>query len=150
MEYRKAVTADLEQIAALEQAVFTDGWSIGGILECLDREYRTLLVAAEADRVFGYLIAYQILNEGEIMRVAVDPGMRRRGLGSGLLKAYFMLGSRIVLDAYSLEVRESNTAARALYKRLGFAEEGRRARYYSDPVEDGLIMWRRESLTGKE
>lgn len=98
-------------------------------------------MAVDGDgRAFGYLVARQMADEGEILNVGVDPQSRRRGVGRILVSAGLdrlqALGARHVF----LEVRESNVAARALYKRFAFTEVSRRARYYRRPVEDAILL----------
>ena len=90
-------------------------------------------------RVGGFLL-YQKLaaGEAEILNLAVDPDSRRQGLGSALL-------GQLITDApglISLEVRESNAPARALYAEFEFHEVGRRRAYYHRPVEDAIVLRR--------
>ena len=99
------------------------------------------LVIEEHDTVMGFLAGRQVAgDEWEIENVAIRGPARRRGLGSHLLGEFLNLardrGGRNVF----LEVRESNHAARALYEKWAFIEEGRRKNYYQDPAEDALIL----------
>ena len=75
------------------------------------------------------------------MNVAVDPDRRREGIATALLTALIeRMGDP---DAQlTLEVRQSNDGAIALYERFGFRSAGIRRRYYQDNGEDALIMWR--------
>jgi ribosomal-protein-alanine N-acetyltransferase len=75
------------------------------------------------------------------MNLSVDPDVRRRRVATALLERLFdRVGDA---DApFTLEVRESNAAAIALYERFGFRGGGARRRYYADSGEDALIMWR--------
>ncbi len=98
------------------------------------------LVALDHDRLAGYVVAHYASDEGEILNLGVAPGERRRGIGRALVEEMIgALRSRGVRVVY-LDVRESNAVARRLYDRLGFAEVGRRARYYRRPVEDAVIL----------
>jgi [ribosomal protein S18]-alanine N-acetyltransferase len=89
--------------------------------------------------VVGYICPMQVLDEGHILNVAVDPDCRGMGVGRALVQR--------VLDDFrasgaafvSLEVRVSNVAAICLYRQMGFAEVGRRKRYYENG-EDALMM----------
>ena len=72
-------------------------------------------------------------DEKEILNLAVDPAFRRRGIARALLTA-------ISAPAIFLEVRESNQAARMLYRNVGFQEAGLRKAYYQDPVEAAIVM----------
>ena len=88
--------------------------------------------------MIGYVGAYTVCRETDIVTVAVAPDMRRMGVGKQLLAtlADALSGNS---DALFLEVRESNTAARALYTGMGFAEIGKRRGYYSHPTEDAIL-----------
>ena len=151
-----ALEQDLEEIAALEQDIFSDAWSLKAIQESMAQEYVTILVARDMvpgrtgtepanqiQTISGYLICYRMINEGNIARIAVAPDARRQGIGRSLMQGLLDLGESLGLTEYSLEVRAANEPAIALYRTFAFAEEGRRRNYYSAPVEDALIMWRR-------
>jgi len=138
-----AAESDIDGIAALEQEIFTDAWSRRSVGESIGRDYITVVAARESGRVIGYIICYHILNEGEIMRIAVDVQYRRRSVARRMFEYLFHNAETAKLQDFSLEVRESNLAARALYHALSFEEEGRRRQYYHDPEEDALILWRR-------
>ena len=98
------------------------------------------LVAVDHDRLTGYIVAHYAGDEGEILNLGVAPGDRRRGIARALVEEVLAaLRSRAVRVVY-LEARESNAAARRLYARVGFAEVGRRAKYYRRPVEDAVIL----------
>jgi ribosomal-protein-alanine N-acetyltransferase len=90
--------------------------------------------------VAGFAIARCGVDEWEIENVVVDPGLRRQGIARLLIQEVLRQArDRDATDVF-LEVRESNVAARGLYSKLGFAEQGRRPRYYHDPQEDAVLM----------
>jgi len=93
---------------------------------------------AEVDGVTVGFLLWRSLpdDEYEILNLAVGAGQRRQGVASRLL-GEFLSG---VTGAVYLEVRESNEAARALYRRWAFSEEGVRRGYYHRPVEDAVVM----------
>lgn len=96
-------------------------------------------VAVVDGTVAGFLAARDVgPGETEILNVAVDPTFRRRGVASELVRAALSAHPGTVY----LEVRVSNQAAGSLYRKLGFREAGIRPKYYSDPVEDGIVMAR--------
>jgi len=100
------------------------------------------LVAVDeiSEGVAGYAVALTVLDESEILNIAVDPAMRGRGLGGRLLDAAIAeVAGRGAVAAF-LEVRESNSAARELYRSRGFEELSRRRGYYRTPVEDALVL----------
>ena len=81
-----------------------------------------------------------VLDEGQILNIAVHPEYRRRGLGRRIMDAIFTHARENNITFITLEVRESNEAAISLYKGLGFYQVGRLKGYYDTPKEDGLIL----------
>jgi len=101
---------------------------------------RVALVAEDEDQqICGFIVARCGVDEWEIENVVVAPERRRRGIGRELVRMVVRLAGAAA-SAVLLEVRESNTAARQLYEKLGFVEIGRRPGYYHDPVEDALLL----------
>ncbi|GAB4136481.1 MAG: hypothetical protein Fur0046_10030 [Cyanobacteria bacterium J069] len=84
-----------------------------------------------------------ILEEAHVTILAVQPQMRGRGLGQLLLTALMQAAWQREMSWATLEVRASNQQAIALYRKFGFAEVGLRPRYYQNPTEDALILWRK-------
>lgn len=126
---------------ALERVSYADPWPASAFAS-LPENPRVFFTVAKDDagRVVGYVVAWFVMEEGELANLAVAPSARRKGLGRALLDA--MLGDarqRGVAHVY-LEVRESNAAARQLYATRDFEEVGRRKRYYRSPEEDALIL----------
>jgi [ribosomal protein S18]-alanine N-acetyltransferase len=129
----------------IERSVFADPWSSNDFAECVSTGV-LFLVADERGAVVGYVVARSARDEGEILNLGVAGAHRRRGIGRRLVeRALARLEARGVQMVY-LEVRESNAVARELYRSLGFAEVGRRGRYYNHPVEDAVIL--RAALRG--
>ncbi len=100
---------------------------------------RVSLVAEEEGTLGGFLIARFISDECELENVVVAEAFRRRGLGSKLIRALIDAANDRGVARIFLEVRESNTAARALYEKCGFTIQGQRTSYYSAPTEDGVL-----------
>ena len=141
---RPAVEGDLLDVVRIERACFADPWTEESFRRLLAGQPAIFLVAVlpPDSAIAGYVIAFSVGEDAELLNVAVDPLFRGRGLAGQMLDAVLIeLGSRGVRTAF-LEVRESNAAARALYGSRGFAEIGRRVRYYRRPVEDALVMRR--------
>lgn len=90
----------------------------------------------------GFIIVRRINDEMEILNLAVDPASRRGGIASRLFMESTAGGEGGGLRRIFLEVRESNSVARAFYASHGFVMSGRRRGYYSDPVEDALVLVR--------
>jgi [ribosomal protein S18]-alanine N-acetyltransferase len=100
---------------------------------------RMTLISEEDSMPKGLITALVVADEWEIENVVVAAEFRRRGLATRLLRELIDLARTAGARAMFLEVRESNTAARNLYKNSSFHETGRRLRYYSDPVEDAVL-----------
>ena len=138
------MTADhLDEIAALERICFPDPWSRNMLAEELDNALSAFLVALDAGgRVAGYAGLQVILDEGNILNIAIRPDCRRKGVAKKLLKVFldFAQGNR--LSFLTLEVRASNYPAIALYGAHSFRGVGRRKNYFEHPREDAIIMTR--------
>ena len=91
-------------------------------------------------RIMGFVGMWFMVGEAHIVTIAVEPAVRRQGLGEALLLAAIDLAMANDQDVITLECRVSNTAAQALYEKYGFHRVGLRRRYYSDNGEDALIM----------
>jgi ribosomal-protein-alanine N-acetyltransferase len=111
-----------------------------GFIGMIDCPLAIVLVAAADDRVVGYGAATGAWEDGEILNVAVSGTARRQGIGGILLDAAISALREQRVERVFLEVRESNTAARGLYKSRGFAEISVRRGYYRRPVEDAVVM----------
>ena len=144
---RRATAADLSDVAAMERVCYPDPWPPSAFASLPDNPRVQFLVARAAGdgRLMGYAIAWHVMDEGELANLAVAPDARRRGVASALLDAVIRDASARGTSRIFLEVRESNSAARALYSARGFDEVGRRKGYYRLPVEDALIL--RRTLT---
>jgi len=137
---RHAIPADLPGITEIAgQAVTAAQWSQRQY-EQIFSQGRLVLVIEEHDHVAGFLVACGMAGDWEIENIAVADRARRRGLGSRLLNEFLHHVRSSGGMQVALEVRESNHAARALYKKWAFLEAGRRKGYYRDPHEDALIF----------
>lgn len=131
---------DLEQVLEIESASFSRPWTKRHFLDELESPFGHPFVAFVSDGTLaGYLCLKQLLDEAEILDVAVAAAMRGRGVGGRLVREAITLARERGAVVLSLEVREGNDAAISLYRRLGFHEVGRRKRYY-DNGEDAVLM----------
>ena len=139
---RLARATDLPDVSRIERASFADPWGQGDFQSVMESPQTIFLVAVDeiTEGIVGYAVALTVLDESEILNIAVDPAMRGRGLGGRLLDAAIaeVVGRGAV--AAFLEVRESNAAARELYRSRGFEELSRRRGYYRTPAEDALVL----------
>ena len=134
--------ADLPAVAAIEQASFADPWSAREFASLLAVDHSIFLVAESSGEIVGYVVAIAVLDEAEILNVAVSPSRRGEGIGGVLLDAALGQVESRGAESVFLEVRVSNTEAKALYKSRYFAEISKRKNYYRTPVEDALVMRR--------
>lgn len=129
---------DLRTIATLESTSFTNPWTPQAFADMLASDVTRLYVARSAGHIVGFCACWLIAGELHINTLAVDQGMRRRGIARRLLEHIL---EETGVDRATLEVRRSNTAALRLYEGLGFTTTAVRQRYYSNPDEDALILW---------
>ena len=141
VEIRRLTYADLPQVVALERRAFTTPWSLAMFVLELSKPAGVCLTALRGGEMLGYLICSRYDTVWHIMNVSVDPDRRRHGIASTLLTRLFERVDDPEAQ-YTLEVRESNGGAMALYERFRFRAAGTRRRYYQDNGEDALIMWR--------
>ena len=129
------------QIAALERTCFSDPWPEQIIAHELENELSLWLCAMDGDTVAGYIGSQTVLGESDMMNLAVRPDYRRRGIGRALVLALCgALKKQMLASALTLEVRDSNAPAAALYASLGFEQIGLRKNYYQHPKEDARIL----------
>ena len=140
---------DVAAVTALEEATFSMPWSDATFRGLLRRRDVDALVAVdEADVLAGYAVAWGVYDQGELANLCVIPEYFGSGLANRLLdEVLARLETRGIRQLF-LEVRESNARARRFYERHGFREVGRRRRYYVEPDEDALVLYR--SLGGDE
>jgi len=135
---------DLDAVLAIERQSYSNPWTPAMFLaELHDKGYNFGRVAAEAETndVLGYCFFWIVSgDEVQISNIAVHPNYRRQGIAQRLIEEAVRLGCERGASSVCLEVRESNTTARSFYAKLGFIEVGRRPRYYTNPVEDALIL----------
>jgi [ribosomal protein S18]-alanine N-acetyltransferase len=137
---RAARAADIDAVLAIEHASFADPWNRSAFVELLDDPRVAFLIADAGGAVRGYVVAWFVLDEGEIGNLAVASEARRQGVGARLLDGAIAAVRKSDVDTLYLEVRDSNAAARALYASRGFIEVGRRRDYYRKPKEDALVL----------
>ena len=130
----------LPQIQCIEQQSFSVPWTEQMLRVQLAPDSHVFLTAETADGVVGYVGMMYVLDEGYISNVAVRPDFRRRGAADALLTALEARARALQLSFLTLEVRESNAAAVALYEKHGYRIAGRRKHYYEKPTEDALLM----------
>ena len=128
------------QVAALERQCFADPWSEGSIASELDNPLSLWLVAEQDGAVCGYVGSQTVLDETDMMNIAVRPDCRRHGIAAALIDELIVRLKERGSHILRLEVRVSNAPAIALYDSLGFTQLGLRKNYYRNPKENALIL----------
>ena len=141
------MTADhLDALEQLERTCFSRPWSRKMLAEELDNQCAAFLVAEDAatGQVIGYAGLLVAADEGYITNIAVAESCRRQGLGRAMLGALIDHCRESGASFLTLEVRQSNAPAIALYESMGFLPEGRRKNFYRQPTEDAILMTKRD------
>ena len=128
------------QVAALEKICFSDPWSENSVASELKNPLSCWLVAEEDGVVAGYVGSQTVIDESDMMNIAVHPDHRRKGIAEALVMELVKALKKRESQCLTLEVRASNEPAKALYEKLGFAQVGLRKNYYRNPKEDALIL----------
>lgn len=143
---RRMTPADLERVIGLASGLHgAPQWSRAVYTSAIERNdtpRRIALVAEDlsSETVLGFAVAILLTPESELETIAVAAAGQRRGVGRYLFKSLAAELSALGATDVHLEVRSSNAQALAFYATLGFQETGRRPRYYTDPVEDALLL----------
>ena len=138
--YKPLDAAHAGAVAVLEaQVMSADAWSEGLVADELPRPDRVWWAAYAGDALAGYAGGWIVDGQVQILKVGVDPTMRRRGIARGLLARVAADARDLGAASCSLEVRAANAGAQALYEAVGLRSLGVRPRYYSDG-EDAVIM----------
>ena len=139
MTIRRVLPADAENLAAIERECSVRPWSTASIQQQVSKPGTAAwTVLADHDHV-GHLLTQQVLDEAEILTIAVLPQQRRRGHASSLMSAAIEHWRATGVHRAYLEVRVGNSGAIHLYERFGWTPTGRRMAYYSDG-SDALCM----------
>jgi ribosomal-protein-alanine N-acetyltransferase len=137
--------ADIDQVAQMEKEIYSDPWSKRMFLDHLNSPSSLDLTLETNEGIIGYacntVIPEYLL---AIDNLTIKKEFQKRGHGSILLAEIIQKGKEGGINTFTLEARESNQAAIALYSKFGFKVAGRRKRYYHSPVEDAIIMTREE------
>jgi len=143
-----ATAESLQGILAIEEACFSAPWTRKMLeAELSGNPFAHFLLARQAraaetevESIVGYLCYWIVFEEVRLMNLAVIESMRHRGIARSLVMAALRTGLSQSAHRAVLEVRTSNEGAKALYHALGFHDLAVRPKYYSNPVEDALLM----------
>ena len=136
---REMTFRDVAAVATLERVVYPQPWSARTFYDELAQANRRYIVAEQDGVMVGYAGLLLVEGDAHITTLAVDPTARRDRVGTRLMVELVDRALASGAKHLTLEVRVSNSAARRLYERFGFAPVGLRKNYYRD--EDALVMW---------
>ena len=137
-------TGDLDEVLAIERASFANPWTWDMFRWEMENGpiSRLYVLKDVGGRIRAFCSIWIVASELHINNLAVAPAWRRQGLGRALLTRVLAAGVAEGVREATLEVRRSNLAARRLYEDLGFVVAGVRRDYYTNPLEDALILWK--------
>lgn len=149
---------DLDAVLAIETESFTSPWTREMYLAELENVGVSFCYVARADAdpagplgphdqpgpIVAFCSFWRVLDELHVNNLAVSAAYRRRGIATRLLTHVLNEGAQLGAHRATLEVRRSNEIARHLYESLGFTTAGVRRAYYTNPVEDALVLWRED------
>jgi ribosomal-protein-alanine N-acetyltransferase len=140
---RRMKEADLAAVRAIENLSFSNPWNdntFRGEIQNTPVSFPLVVVRRPGEEVIAYIIYWQIRDDVQINNVAVHPDCRGLGLGEAMMRFAIAKVRTAGAEFMTLEVRQSNTPALALYKKLGFEILGTRKNYYTKPDEDAYVM----------
>jgi len=138
---RRMQEGDLPAVQRIDRESFSLPWPERAFhFELHSNPASRCWVAEENGQVAAMLVVWMILDEAHIATIATEAGHRRKGIGRKLLEKALELAEEEGADRAFLEVRAGNEAAQAMYRGMGFVEDGRRKSYYRDNYEDAILM----------
>lgn len=145
MILREMLVEDLDQVMEIEKDLFSVPWTKEGFLTFVLKDNAMFLVVEDKVEIVGYCGLLMVLDEGDITNVAIKRTRQKEGIGGFLMQSLIRLAGERGITTIHLEVRAGNSGAIRLYERSGFTRDGIRKGYYSDPVEDALLMTYRQN-----
>ncbi len=139
---RKMMMKDVPAVSQIDKLSFTMPWPEHSFqYEVAENRVARCFVAETADhRIAAMIVSWIIVDEMHIATIATHPDFRRQGIGEQILRSALLDGRDAGAHLAFLEVRESNDAAQAMYRKFGFRASGKRPRYYRDNNEDAILM----------
>ena len=140
MIIKKMEEHHLDAVLFIEQNSFTHPWSKSSFESELEKDSSYSYIAVENDVVIGYAVMSTVLDQGDLLIIAVDENHRRKGVAKALFDKLCEKAKELSLAYITLEVRSSNISAIKLYESLSFEKVAVRKNYYSTPTEDAVLM----------
>ncbi|WP_226086397.1 ribosomal protein S18-alanine N-acetyltransferase [Mesobacillus sp. S13] len=140
--FRHMTVDDLDEVMEVEVNSFTIPWSREAFFnELTKNQFAQYLIVEVDQKVVGYCGVWIIVDEAHITNIALLPEYRGLKLGKALMAKVMELAREMDAMRMTLEVRVSNVRAQNLYRKFGFEEGAIRKQYYTDNMEDALVMW---------
>ncbi|MEW8970671.1 ribosomal protein S18-alanine N-acetyltransferase [Mesobacillus jeotgali] len=140
--FRHMTVDDLDEVMEVEVNSFTIPWSREAFFnELTKNQFAQYLIVEVDQKVVGYCGVWIIIDEAHITNIALLPEYRGMRLGEALMAKVMELAREMGAVRMTLEVRVSNVRAQNLYRKFGFEEGAIRKQYYTDNMEDALVMW---------
>ena len=139
---RPALPDDCPALVEIDHAGNPSPWSAEQFAATLAEPYSHIRVAEQNGQIAAFIVWQTVFEEAELHLIATAPAARRQGIAAALMALWLQHSEQNGVQRLMLEVRATNQAAQALYRRYGFAESGRRPGYYrtADGREDAVIM----------
>lgn len=143
VQFRKMTLEDIDDVYAIEVSSFTTPWTKDAFYkELVENTLAAYFVVEDENKLVAYGGMWQIMDELHITNIAVAKGSRGKGYSKVLMDGLIDYGKKYAFKHMTLEVRQSNNVAIALYEKYGFESVGIRPKYYMDTNEDALVMWK--------
>ena len=139
--FRKMTAEDAEQVAEIDFKSFSVPWKMTDYWRYAQEKNIEAVVGEMDKKIVAYAAAFVSFDEAEVFKIAVEPELRGLGFGTKIFSALIEVCKKRGANKITLEVRPSNIAAVKMYESFGLRSVGRRKNYYTNPVEDALIMW---------
>lgn len=140
MNIRRMNSGDIDEVCRIENESFSIPWSRESIIKAYQNEANIYLAAEDEAGIIGFAGLWTSYETADLCNIVVDKKYRKKHAGYALLNEGIRLCRESNIERIMLEVRKSNKPAINLYKKMNFCEIGIRKSYYSEPVEDALIM----------
>ena len=139
--FRKMTPDDAEQVAEIDFKSFSVPWKMTDYWRYAQEKNIEAVVGEIEKKIVAYAAAFVSFEEAEVFKIAVEPELRGKGFGTKIFAELIEVCKSRGAKAITLEVRPSNTVAVKMYESFGLKSVGRRKNYYTNPVEDALVMW---------
>lgn len=141
VQFKIADESHVDQMYEIEKTVFPVPWSYESLSQDVcEHEIAVYVVGIYNDKVISYAGLWHVMEESHITNIAVREEFRRMGIGGKMMDILSDVARKLGVKTITLEVRESNKNAIAMYEKAGFEVMGRRKKYYTDNYEDALVM----------